>query len=221
MDNKWSKLNDPGDLIAVTLSKLIMLCKRLSTTAIFLILFCLLLKKISWELSMCYVSVHIVITGVLNSKDGSFNSISHLAGILKCPICLELLFAPVVLNCSHTFCQLCIGTWRKEKNTCPICRVLIKSGNRAIALDQIIYEVEREVNKRKFKNKREEQRRKYAQFMKNCPRQVGNAIPEQVVARDVIRREMTEFVMANGILSQVRIQFDHAPAVINREFTSL
>ena len=161
MDNKWSKLNNSGVSIDVTLSKLIMLCKKLSTMAIFLTLFRLLLKQISWESSMCYVSVHIVITGVLNSKDGSFNSISHLAGILTCPICLELLFAPVALNCSHTFCQLCIGLWRKEKNTCPICRVLIKSGNRAIALDQIICKVEREIINQEFENKREEERRKY------------------------------------------------------------
>ena len=69
----------------------------------------------------------------------------------------------------------------------------------------------------KDKDEREEQKRMHSQFMENRPRQVGNAIPEQVVARDVIRREMTEFVSANGILSQVRIQFDHAPAVINPE----
>ena len=222
MDNKWSKLNDSGASIDVTLSKLIMLYKKLSTMLIFLTLFRLLLKQISWESSMCYVSLHSVITfstGVLNSKDESFSSISHLAGILKCPICLELLFAPVVLNCSHNFCQLCIGIWKKEKNTCPFCRVLIKSGNRAIALDQIICKVESSINNRKFKSKREEQRRKYAQFMENRTRQVRNAIPEPVVARDMIRREVIEFEVVNGILSKVCLQFDNAPVVINPEDT--
>ena len=172
---------------------------------------------------MCYVSLHSVIIfsrSVVNSKDGSIScSILHLAGILKCPICLELLFAPVVLNCSHTFCQLCIGIWKKEKNTCPFCRVLIKSGNRAIALDQIICKVEREINNREFNNKREEQRRKYSQFMKNHTKQVINVIPEPIVARDLIHREVIEFQVANGNLSQVRIQFDNAPVVINPEDT--
>ena len=69
------------------------------------------------------------------------------------------------------------------------------------------------------KEKREEQKRKHSQFMKNCPRQVGNAIPEQLVARDETHRVMTELEVANGNLSQVRIQFDHAPAVINPEDT--
>ena len=47
----------------------------------------------------------------------------NFSGLLDCPICLELLFAPVTLNCAHTFCQLCIGKWREEQNqtTCPKC----------------------------------------------------------------------------------------------------
>ena len=143
----------------------------------------------------------------------------HLIGILECPICLELLFAPVALNCSHNFCQHCIGKWRKEKNTCPSCRELIQGEYRVHKLDKILEEVESEMNDPEEKKKREEQKGKHSRFMTNHPRQVGNAIPEQVVAREVIRREMTEFVSANGILSQVRIQFDHAPAVINPEDT--
>ena len=142
-----------------------------------------------------------------------------LAGILECPICLELLFAPVALNCTHNFCQHCIGKWRKEKSTCPSCRELIQGEYRVHTLDKILEKVESEMDEQEDKEKREEQKRKHSQFMKNHPRQVGNAIPEEVVARDVIRREMTEFVSANGILSQVRIQFDHAPAVINPEDT--
>ena len=51
--------------------------------------------------------------------------------------------------------------------------------------------------------------------MENRRRQVGNAIPEPVWPRDLIHREMIEFELVSGILSQVRIQFDHTPAVIN------
>ena len=49
---------------------------------------------------------------------------------VECAICYELLFAPVALNCSHTFCQYCIGIWRKTRNTCPLCRISIENGNR-------------------------------------------------------------------------------------------
>ena len=132
----------------------------------------------------------------------------------QCHILVSEICAPCFL-----LCQLCIGIWKKEKNTCPFCRVLIKSGNRAIALDQIICKVEREINNREFNNKREEQRRKYSQFMKNHTKQVINVIPEPIVARDLIHREVIEFQVANGNLSQVRIQFDNAPVVINPEDT--
>ena len=55
--------------------------------------------------------------------------------------------------------------------------------------------------------------------MENRTRQVRNAIPEAVVARDVIRREVIEFEVVNGILSKVCLQFDNAPVVINPEDT--
>ena len=139
---------------------------------------------------------------------------------------LELLFAPVALNCSHNFCQHCIGIWRKEKNTCPCCRELIKSENRVNTLDKIIEMVESEMaeqdetKQEEFKKKREEQKKKCELFKEDCrPRQVGNAIPEPIVARNETQEVMTEFVAANGMLSQVRIQFDHAPVVINPEDT--
>ena len=55
--------------------------------------------------------------------------------------------------------------------------------------------------------------------MENRPRQVRNVIPVPVVTGNGTREVMTEFVCANGMLSQVRIQFDNAPVVINREDT--
>ena len=66
---------------------------------------------------------------------------------VECAICYELLFAPVALNCSHTFCQYCIGIWRKTRNTCPLCRISIENGNRVNCLDQIIEKVEGEMIK--------------------------------------------------------------------------
>lgn len=45
---------------------------------------------------------------------------------LTCSICSELFYKAVTLGCSHTFCQYCIGMWRKNSQLCPICRTKIK-----------------------------------------------------------------------------------------------
>jgi len=131
---------------------------------------------------------------------------------VECSICYELLFAPVALNCSHTFCQHCIGEWRKTKNTCPLCRVLIERGNRVLALDQIIEKVEGEMIKqdKEFKAKREDQKKKHA-----IERQVGDAEPS--VARNFTRIENIEFEVQNGHLSSFRIPFHQAPLDIYPE----
>ncbi|XP_043942071.1 zinc-binding protein A33-like [Protopterus annectens] len=41
-----------------------------------------------------------------------------------CPVCLELLNAPVILECGHNFCKSCIDiVWEREKQpSCPECR---------------------------------------------------------------------------------------------------
>uniref|UniRef100_A0A3B5LAX6 RING-type domain-containing protein n=1 Tax=Xiphophorus couchianus TaxID=32473 RepID=A0A3B5LAX6_9TELE len=43
---------------------------------------------------------------------------------LSCPICHEIFTDPVVLSCSHSFCQACVQSWWKEKliNECPVCK---------------------------------------------------------------------------------------------------
>lgn len=57
---------------------------------------------------------------------------------LQCSICADLFINPTTLNCSHTFCQYCITTWKKKKKDCPICRTPIKSECRTLALDSFI-----------------------------------------------------------------------------------
>ena len=37
---------------------------------------------------------------------------------LKCPICLELVYEPVLTSCGHLFCQRCV--WEETK--CPTCQ---------------------------------------------------------------------------------------------------
>lgn len=44
---------------------------------------------------------------------------------VTCPICLEILVAPVTLRCGHTFCAHCAQTLSKafgRNALCPVCR---------------------------------------------------------------------------------------------------
>ncbi|XP_007893308.2 nuclear factor 7, brain-like [Callorhinchus milii] len=43
---------------------------------------------------------------------------------LICPVCLDLLIDPVILECSHSFCRSCITRcWENQgPNTCPVCQ---------------------------------------------------------------------------------------------------
>uniref|UniRef100_UPI003AB082EE E3 ubiquitin-protein ligase rnf8 isoform X2 n=1 Tax=Centroberyx gerrardi TaxID=166262 RepID=UPI003AB082EE len=57
---------------------------------------------------------------------------------LQCIICSELFIEAVILNCAHSFCFHCIKEWRKRKDECPICRQVIQSQTRCLALDNCI-----------------------------------------------------------------------------------
>lgn len=57
---------------------------------------------------------------------------------LQCIICSELFIEAVILNCAHSFCSYCIKQWRKKKDECPICRRVIQSQTRCLALDNCI-----------------------------------------------------------------------------------
>ncbi|XP_062857758.1 E3 ubiquitin-protein ligase rnf8 isoform X2 [Trichomycterus rosablanca] len=57
---------------------------------------------------------------------------------LQCIICSELFIEAVTLSCAHSFCQYCIGDWRRRKDECPICRQPIVSQARSLVLDNCI-----------------------------------------------------------------------------------
>lgn len=42
-----------------------------------------------------------------------------------CPICHDNYDTPVVLECNHIFCEVCVGTWFKREQTCPMCRAKV------------------------------------------------------------------------------------------------
>merc|ERR1719457_426634 len=59
---------------------------------------------------------------------------------LICPTCLELPIHPIILNCGHSYCWLCLQQWKKmsSKSLCPQCRVLITVETRGISMDNMI-----------------------------------------------------------------------------------
>ncbi|XP_063224032.1 E3 ubiquitin-protein ligase RNF8-like isoform X1 [Bacillus rossius redtenbacheri] len=57
---------------------------------------------------------------------------------LQCSVCNELFVCATTLNCTHTFCQLCITQWKERKHDCPVCRAKITSETRMLILDGFI-----------------------------------------------------------------------------------
>uniref|UniRef100_A0A3B4WQW4 RING-type domain-containing protein n=1 Tax=Seriola lalandi dorsalis TaxID=1841481 RepID=A0A3B4WQW4_SERLL len=49
---------------------------------------------------------------------------SNLVKDLSCPVCHDIFKEPVVLSCSHSFCNDCLQRWWTEKliHTCPLCK---------------------------------------------------------------------------------------------------
>jgi len=43
-----------------------------------------------------------------------------------CSICTLIIVNEHKLECSHIFCKECIDIWLKIKQTCPVCRTVIK-----------------------------------------------------------------------------------------------
>lgn len=43
----------------------------------------------------------------------------------QCPICYDDYKNPVLLHCSHIFCETCVATWFDREQTCPVCRAVV------------------------------------------------------------------------------------------------
>lgn len=74
---------------------------------------------------------------------GSKNKVINAAmdDEFTCSICTDILIKAVALNCSHMFCQYCIGVWKKTNLVCPMCRAKITSETNVTAVDNFISRV--------------------------------------------------------------------------------
>uniref|UniRef100_H2TU68 Uncharacterized protein n=1 Tax=Takifugu rubripes TaxID=31033 RepID=H2TU68_TAKRU len=82
------------------------------------------------------------------------NALEELQSELTCPVCLELFRDPVILECGHHFCKLCIiQCWGAiEVSNCPKCR---KSCERKLRPNSLLCNVVESVRKARTSDERE------------------------------------------------------------------
>ncbi|KAK3909257.1 E3 ubiquitin-protein ligase rnf8 [Frankliniella fusca] len=117
---------------------------------------------------------------------------------LQCSICNELFVLATTLNCTHTFCQLCISNWLEKKRDCPICRAPSVSKSRSIVLDNFIDKMVENLSDDLKKRRKDivEERRVLAHVAemeenpnkkrKTAPRHVAVTMPLQIVNHNVV-----------------------------------
>jgi DNA repair protein Rad18 len=65
------------------------------------------------------------LTIVTDPTDWKFTELPFIASVdaaLRCEVCKDFYTAPVITNCCHTFCSLCIRRALNTDGICPICR---------------------------------------------------------------------------------------------------
>ncbi|XP_050535169.1 E3 ubiquitin-protein ligase RNF8-like [Daktulosphaira vitifoliae] len=63
---------------------------------------------------------------------------SVLESDFQCSICNELMVKACTINCSHTFCEICLNTWLRESNECPLCRTSVQTKTLCLSMDNFI-----------------------------------------------------------------------------------
>ena len=75
-----------------------------------------------------------ILTEKLNNLTERISEINNKT----CPICLDVVSQPVILECTHIFCGGCLISWLNNNSTavkkCPECRALIKSADQLTAI---------------------------------------------------------------------------------------
>ena len=75
-----------------------------------------------------------------NQKEKIKNLLDRVTelSVKSCPICMELVSAPIILECTHIFCGHCLLNWLNTKNNninCPSCRTKITTSNMIAVVD--------------------------------------------------------------------------------------
>lgn len=98
---------------------------------------------------------------------------------LQCSICNELFVKAMSLNCSHSFCSLCIAHWMKVKKECPQCRAAITTHMRSIVLDSYIEKMVEQFSEEKKTQRKElvEERKKEEAAFEEANKPQPSAVP--------------------------------------------
>ncbi|CCH42004.1 Postreplication repair E3 ubiquitin-protein ligase RAD18 [Wickerhamomyces ciferrii] len=80
------------------------------------------------------------ITDPLDFKDTKVPKLFEIDSLLRCHICKEFLSAPMLTNCGHTFCSVCIRKYLIHTPKCPICSKELRESNlcRNVLLEQTV-----------------------------------------------------------------------------------
>merc|ERR1712183_1185440 len=73
-------------------------------------------------------------TGLFQDMMDNFRELAETQ--LQCAVCSELFVEATAINCGHTFCNYCIGEWKKKKANCPVCMTDIKQMVQCKVLDE-------------------------------------------------------------------------------------
>lgn len=67
------------------------------------------------------------------------NVMDQMEDEFSCIVCQELIIRATTLACAHSFCEYCLYSWLKKRNSCPVCRCTVETQPiRSIVLDNAI-----------------------------------------------------------------------------------
>lgn len=101
-------------------------------------------------------------TTQLNPKE---KLIDDMEEELTCIICQELFIGAMTIACGHSFCEICLRTWFKNKKSCPVCRrdvklKVIPSFLLDSAVEKIVESFDEEAKRKRVQLKRERNEQK-------------------------------------------------------------
>jgi len=93
----------------------------------------------------------------------------------SCIVCQELIIRATTLACSHSFCEFCLYSWLKKRNSCPVCRCTVETQPiHSIVLDNAISKMVEAMDD-------DSKRRRKALLQERAEKRRGNYLPCYVV----------------------------------------